>query len=1644
MQDGTGSSRSLRHRATTPVYRLIVLWLCAAACGRAIAGDEAPVWPPVTSLHDHVAYLSGLPSRVAGYPGAAEAARYIRRQLEATAPDWIAQQRFPIASPIDDGAHVTIEDTGQEIELHALWPNLARTPGTPPAGLSGALIDGRDGQTRHYDGKALRGAIILLDFNCAARWYEAFVLGARAVIFIAPEEMTRHDASQKFLDVPLEMPRYYVSQAQGAVLREQARRSPAATICSGMSWRTGIGHNVLAFYEGRDPTVRHEVVAVEAYYDSTSVVPALSPGAQQAASVAALLGFAERLGRQRPRRSVLLIASDAHFNALSGVRHATAALAEAQVPAGPGAAPDERRANNRILKRIAAAQRQIGREQEKLGTLDSRGAALAGKLQQRSNRDAARDFRELVMRDVGEINRRLWELRLDGGTPTGAGQLEDRKKTLIEVVGLFERLRQRTAYRDLSKAARAEFEHAATRVRTVLAARVASLRRRKQFDEDAAGLAHRLAQRRLGLFVGLDLSTADHQFGLFTDSAFYALGAAGGTTSLSRAYSGLAKHLAETADGASPRATVYVDTVNARQGRQPQSYLPAAMAFDSEAAAACGYYGITFATIDDARTRFDTPLDTLANYTPANLQAQCLVLWPLLYELCNDPKLYDRIRSTDVPTTSLCTLDGDTRELAGAGKTVPDDPVPGAIVFARTANKTLCGVKPTLVAVSDAYGYYRFPNVRRLGGYTVDAYTIDGRTGRITRARDEGETGKRFATTFAETTPRQTVPIVLFPCAAMGVPEIIDQRFFSPMRELRVLDARTEAAPIAFGKSVPMGGSDTGFIEPGAVVFARRGARVKLTFGASVAGPRMVLLNSSTTVPHGVGYRVDRWPLIPNVMYRCARDQWLLDDLRLRRLEDKQIRNARVAALHGLAAAELELAQQALAERRTEQFLTHARNAVSLESRAYPEVTATGNDTVKGVVFYLALLFPFAFFAERLLFGFRRLETRAACVLLIFLAVFLILRLVHPAFGIIHSPIVILLAFFVFVLSSIVTSILYGRFQTELESVRRRSVQFRQVDVRRASALSLAITLGISNMRRRKLRTGLTVVSIVLVCFTMISMTSVVQTLRYTTVSLDRAAPYDGFLVHLPSWNALSPQTHQALRSFFAGQANVRPRAWLLPDNPGATPITKLSFSANGRRQSYRLGGGLIGVSVEETLLAERSGVLLAGRWFTPSDGRACVVPRDVADAFGIDSGDLGTARIVVLGVPLTVIGVFDPDKVDALRDLDGEPITPVNFLSASAERRRRGQQPPTVEQQSQQVKEPEEKFVHLLARNFVFAPFEQVRALGGGIYSISVEMRDGAVKNVAESLVRRMGLLFYMGSDGKCFLVGSGGGMSVKGLERMLLPIGIACLIVLNTMLGALFERKGEIAIESALGLAPSHIAALFVAEACVLAVMGAVLGYLMGQATAAVAYRFAPGMELNYSAFSVVMVSLLAMGMVVLPTIDPAAIASRLSAPAVKRRWEVPASENDEIPLLLPFTYRPAEAKAITGYLYDFYASHAESTAGSFCTEHTRLAPIDTERGLGYALAFDASLSPYDMGVSQYVELYTVPSAGGREHEMYLFLARQSGTVTSWERLARSFIDELRKRLLAWRTATEDERDEYARRADAAMGEARRHAVP
>ncbi|MBI2300906.1 MAG: M28 family peptidase [Armatimonadetes bacterium] len=333
----TVSLRSSRLGWLAPVLMGLALLRSGPAPGEEIkvtAADRARFTDIADSLDEerlrtYVEELVKLGTRVTGYPGCDQAAIYVREQLERLGVQDVHYEDFFVTVPVDNGANIEVIDKttrkplGEPIRLQPLWPNLVRTSQLPPAGLEGHLIYAGQSRLADYDGQDVENGVTLVDFNCGSQWFNAPFLGAKAVIFIEPEETVRGEVEAKFSSIPVDMPRFYISRRHADHLLTLIESNPDLTVrlrCN-MPWMQRPARNIVATIPGTDPQLANQTVLIEAYYDSMSVVPGQAPGAESALGVATLLELARLLVANPPGRTVRLLCTAGHFEALSGTRH---------------------------------------------------------------------------------------------------------------------------------------------------------------------------------------------------------------------------------------------------------------------------------------------------------------------------------------------------------------------------------------------------------------------------------------------------------------------------------------------------------------------------------------------------------------------------------------------------------------------------------------------------------------------------------------------------------------------------------------------------------------------------------------------------------------------------------------------------------------------------------------------------------------------------------------------------------------------------------------------------------------------------------------------------------------------------------------------------------------------------------------------------------------------------------------------------------------------------------------------------------------------------------------------------------------------------------------------------------------------------
>jgi len=250
----------------------------------------------------------------------------------------------------------------------------------------------------------------------------------------------------------------------------------------------------------------------------------------------------------------------------------------------------------------------------------------------------------------------------------------------------------------------------------------------------------------------------------------------------------------------------------------------------------------------------------------------------------------------------------------------------------------------------------------------------------------------------------------------------------------------------------------------------------------------------------------------------------------------------------------------------------------------------------------------------------------------------------------------------------------------------------------------------------------------------------------------------------------------------------------------------------------------------------------------------------------------------------------------------------------------------------------------------------------------------------------------------------------------------------VLNTMMGSVHERAHEIGIYSSVGLAPVHIAALFLAESCVYAVMGAIAGYLMGTVVGHVVSGLGiEGLQLNYSSLSAVFSTVVVMATVVLSTLYPAKMAASMSVPDVTRQWKFPDPDGDVWTFDFPFTVASKGVLGLFIFLDNYFESYKEESIGSFYADHIGVTSVDDVYGKGFVVSLDCWLAPFDLSVSQHVELRALPTEDEGITRIEMVITRMSGERSNWMRLNRGFLTLMRKQFLIWRTVPNEVKEEY-----------------
>lgn len=1109
--------------------------------------------------------------------------------------------------------------------------------------------------------------------------------------------------------------------------------------------------------------------------------------------------------------------------------------------------------------------------------------------------------------------------------------------------------------------------------------------------------------------------------------------------------------------------------------KTPISYI-GSTPLSSEMAVSWGTAGFSLVTLHDFRLLRDTPNDTLDRINLPRIRTQLDAVTTLLQNVLTNPRFFylSEIRR------NRNMFEGQVVGTA-PGKPVPDLPMTGYLVSHQWTQNTLkiptlqwdanyaVGIRRTEVRETDVEGRFKFEGFSKYPGHLkrafVQSFYMEKDSGAIKAISDLGRSSSDitpFADVQTTLNPMRSLP---FECEEVTLVGLYDPRFLQALGEVQIIDARrnTDAPRIS---ATLHNRVLAAFLEPA--------SRNYYLFRYGQIGNRLILINmpedlktaDERSAKLGRGFTIEEARKIGPLALATARDFAGLGSKRLDDYRSAGVSSQLIDDLHGDALHQLKEAREAIIRDDAVSAVRDGNGAWAAEALVYSATVSMANDVIRAAIFLLLLAVPFSVCMERLLIASPNVYKQIAGIAGIFGVMTAALWAFHPAFKISSSPLIIILSFAIIFMSIVVIAVVYQKFDSELKKIRSGRGTSEGANFLRASVLTNAVMLGIANMRKRKIRTTLTATTIVLITFAVLVFASASSFRSTKSLPTGVSSDHPGLLLRQRGYRPMPIDIVSELGVIFP-KAQIVERWW--NTNAGDPNEMNLIVAEGAARKTLGLQA-LLGLSPGESKLSRITDAIAPEKFARLENGETDIIylSSDSAKQLAVKEGD----SVRIGGIALQVAGIFEGADFDRkVSMLSGEPLTPLKYERNALDAGGRslsdnaaesitmdadtgGAELSTVYQHlpasqmaiipakmSQRLNnarlatvalrfDDEELFVD---RNNRIVPSDTALAMSEAERTTERINKTKRVKWAADEVARRFTIVTYAGLDDGVQLISASTPTKITG-SQVAIPLLIGGLIIFNTMMGSIAERKREIHIYTSLGLAPLHVGALFVAEALTYGVIGTVFGYIIGQGvgTAMLKLGWLGTMTLDYSGTSAMLTIGLILLVVLLSALVPARLASKIAAPSIERSWKVPAPKDGTIMATLPFTINKTAAEGVVAYLAEYFEGHKEGSIGKFATDDVQAFAWTGDEPESHGkpsrgVQTTVWLTPFDLGVRQHLMLLIHPGQFPDIYEVQVLLSRLSGDDGSWYRMNRSFLTELRKQFLQWRSLSPTRMREY-----------------
>jgi len=1063
--------------------------------------------------------------------------------------------------------------------------------------------------------------------------------------------------------------------------------------------------------------------------------------------------------------------------------------------------------------------------------------------------------------------------------------------------------------------------------------------------------------------------------------------------------------------------------------------------FDHEPfTAACYGGGFTLATTDVTKAFLKTPLDTLdvVLSSPSqvkNLKTQLELIFCILSTYADDDDLatkafpsrfqadqgwatltvqaaqynlrtawYDPWNMTD-PQKVIVRVAAVMYPLTAQGVPIITGGIAGGSGIGTVAFLDV-------VVLPDEQGTVRVVGLKPYSGGSVTAHVINQDTGIVEYAYDSGvysappvPSDLPIRNTFLMMDVNMFKYVSLFETGTITLLNFLNPQTLSPIGSL--VATTTGIRVLNFlGHGPPVWGSvDISLTE--AMVYGEPGIPVEIIAGTEKY-PLTVLLNASEENPSGDGYLIKPRENIVLTTFDAATELFGLANGRISILESRFTFNPKIRLFHPKAIEFSMLLEESLASKQYDKAYSYAVSLWGFDRQAYMSSMDLMWEVIATAAVFFLMMIPFAFLSERLMSQAIGLK-RITMFMMIFVGCILFLVAFHPGYSVATNMTMILVSIAIAIMVSPLIVVVLREFLTVASMVREEVLGLHFAEISRAEVLLSALSIGIQNMRKRKFRTILTLLSITLLAFSLMVFTSTASTIvPYVLENPKQDIYYDGMLVRKYPWSPIPEELFIFLKYKYGDEALVVPRAWIIP--PFGSAGASLSLDPQGSVTVK----ALIGLTPEEEDIFPVRDFISNHMWIPEGESQVCFMSYKKADELSKALGVNITygSKINIWGWEFTLMGLYDATWLSGLMDLDGEPFAPVEYI-----RGMNVYSPPHTDWDDVII-------IPYLTAMRVYPEF----ATEAPIHSVAIKLDQTAeIDTTALELALGSLLDIYYSKGDSVFVVRPRSWFSFIGMETLQVPMIIVGLSLVNITLGAVYERLREISVYSTIGLSPGHVSGMFLAENLVYAVIGSMLGYMIGVLATVVLWNvglFPAGLYPNFSSILIGVMLGFATFMTTVSAMYPAYKASRLVTPSLERKWRLPTKPvGNQWTVPLPFVASSREeVKGVLWFLREFFGIHSSRDSKIFIAEETEYMPD----GISSAIR----LSPYDGGIIQNVSIKAI-EAEKEKINFELNINRISGVDTLWKTSNYTFVDALRKQLLIWRSLSPDSKELYIRRA-------------